>query len=162
MSKENSHLKSILETVGVVVGSFIFAMVVIVAATKKDSPEPTPKVVENTVVEERVAEADVKPVAEVNVAQATPEKTGDSGSISGEKIAQKNCALCHSSGMMNSPKIGDKEQWAPRIAQGKEMLVNNAIKGIGVMPAKGGNTSLSDAEVAAAVVWMANSSGGSL
>ena len=48
MSKENSHLKSILETVGVVVGSFIFAMVVIVAATKKDSPEPTPKVVENT------------------------------------------------------------------------------------------------------------------
>ena len=149
MSKENSHLKSILETVGVVVGSFIFAMVVIVAATKKDSPEPTPKVVENTVVEEKVAEA-------------TSEKTGDSGSISGEKIAQKNCALCHSSGMMNSPKIGDKEQWAPRIAQGKEMLVNNAIKGIGVMPAKGGNTSLSDAEVAAAVVWMANSSGGSL
>ena len=162
MSKENSHLKSILETVGVVVGSFIFAMIVIVAATKKDSPEPTPKVVQNTVVEEKVAEADVKPVAEVKVAQATPEKTGDSGSISGEKIAQKNCALCHSSGMMNSPKIGDKEQWAPRIAQGKEMLVNNAIKGIGVMPAKGGNTSLSDAEVAAAVVWMANSSGGSL
>ena len=56
MSKENSHLKSILETVGVVVGSFIFAMVVIVAATKKDSPEPTPKGVENTVIEERVAE----------------------------------------------------------------------------------------------------------
>jgi cytochrome c5 len=64
--------------------------------------------------------------------------------------------------MMNSPKIGDKEQWAPRIAQGKEMLVNNAIKGIRTMPAKGGNPSLSDAEVAAAVVWMANSSGGNL
>ncbi len=162
MSKENSQLKSILETVGVVVGSLIFAMVVIVAATKKDSPEPTPKVVENTVVEEKVAEADVKPVAEVKVAEAISDKTGDSGSISGEKIAQKNCALCHASGMMNSPIIGDKGQWAPRIAQGKEMLVNNAIKGIGVMPAKGGNTSLSDAEVAAAVVWMANSSGGSL
>ena len=154
--------KSVLETVGVVVGSFIFAIVVIVAATKKDSPEPTKNVVENTVVEEKVAEADVKPVAEVKVAEAATEKTGDSGSISGEQIAQKNCALCHSSGMMNSPKIGDKEQWAPRIAQGKEMLVNNAIKGIGVMPAKGGNTSLSDAEVAAAVVWMANSSGGKL
>ena len=162
MSKENSHLKSILETVGVVVGSLIFAIVVIVAATKKDSTEPTPKVVENTVLEEKASEANVKPVAEVKVAEAATEKTGDSGSISGEKIAQKNCALCHSSGMMNSPKIGDKEQWAPRIAQGKEMLVNNAIKGIGVMPAKGGNTSLSDAEVAAAVVWMANSSGGSI
>jgi cytochrome c5 len=137
-------------------------MVVIVAATKKDSPEPTKNVVENTVVEEKVAEADVKPVAEVKVAEAATEKAGDSGSISGEKIAQKNCALCHASGMMNSPKIGDKEQWAPRIAQGKEMLVNNAIMGIRTMPAKGGNPSLSDAEVAAAVIWMANSSGGNL
>ena len=162
MSKENSNLKSVLETVGVVVGSFIFAIVVIVAATKKDNPEPTKNVVENTVVEEKVAEADVKPVAEVKVAEAATEKVGDSGSISGEKIAQKNCALCHASGMMNSPKIGDKEQWAPRIAQGKKMLVNNAIMGIRTMPAKGGNPSLSDAEVAAAVVWMANSSGGNL
>jgi len=162
MSKENSNLKSVLETVGVVVGSFIFAIVVIVAATKKENPEPTKNVVENTVVEEKVAEADVKPVAEVKVAEAATEKAGDSGSISGEKIAQKNCALCHASGMMNSPKIGDKEQWAPRIAQGKEMLVNNAIMGIRTMPAKGGNPSLSDAEVAAAVVWMANSSGGNL
>ena len=162
MSKENSNLKSVLETVGVVIGSFIFAMVVIVAVTKKDSPEPAKNVVENTVVEEKVAEADVKPVAEVKVAEAATEKAGDSGSISGEKIAQKNCALCHASGMMNSPKIGDKEQWAPRIAQGKEMLVNNAIQGIRTMPAKGGNPSLSDAEVAAAVVWMANSSGGNL
>ena len=90
MSKENSHLKSMLETVGVVVGSFIFAIVVIVAATKKESPEPTTNVVENTVVEEKVAEADVKPVAEVKVAEAATEKAGDSGSISGEKIAQKN------------------------------------------------------------------------
>jgi len=162
MSKENSHLRSVLETVGVVVGSFIFAIVVIVAATKKENPEPTKNVVENTVVEENVAEADVKPVAEVKVAEAATEKAGDNGSISGEKIAQKNCALCHASGMMNSPKIGDKEQWAPRIAQGKEMLVNNAIMGIRTMPAKGGNPSLSDAEVAAAVVWMANSSGGNL
>jgi cytochrome c5 len=162
MSKENSNLRSVLETVGVVVGSFIFAIVVIVAATKKENPEPTKNVVENTVVEEKVAEADVKPVAEVKVAEAATEKAGDSGSISGEKIAQKNCALCHASGMMNSPKIGDKEQWAPRIAQGKEMLVNNAIMGIRTMPAKGGNPSLSDAEVAAAVVWMANSSGGNL
>jgi len=42
------------------------------------------------------------------------------------------------------------------------MLVNNAIKGIRTMPAKGGNPSLSDEEVAAAVIWMANQSGGNL
>ena len=37
MSKENSHLRSVIETVGVVVGSFIFAIVVIVAATKSQA-----------------------------------------------------------------------------------------------------------------------------
>ena len=89
-------------------------------------------------------------------------KAGDSGSILGEQIWEKNCALCHADGMMNSPKIGDKEQWAPRIDQGKEMLVKNAINGIRLMPPKGGSPSLSDEEVAAAVVWMANSSGGKL
>ena len=31
-----------------------------------------------------------------------------------------------------------------------------------MMPAKGGNAALSDEEVAAAVIWMANQSGGSL
>ena len=113
-------------------------------------------------VEEKVAEADVTPVAEVKVAEASTEKSGDSGTISGEKIAQKNCALCHAAGIMNSPKIGDKDQWTARIAQGKEMLVNNAINGIRTMPAKGGNPSLSDEEVAAAVIWMANESGGNL
>ena len=64
--------------------------------------------------------------------------------------------------MMNSPKIGDSAQWEPRIAQGKETLISHAINGIRTMPAKGGNASLSDEEVGAAVIWMANQSGGSL
>jgi cytochrome c5 len=70
--------------------------------------------------------------------------------------------MCHTTGLMGSPKIGDAEQWAPRIAQGKEMLINNAIKGIRMMPAKGGNSRLTDEEVAAAVISMANASGGKL
>ena len=74
---------------------------------------------------------------------------------------QANCAMCHASGLMNAPKIGDAGQWAPRIAQGKETLIHNAINGIRTMPAKGGNASLSDEEVAAAVIHMVNSAGGS-
>jgi cytochrome c5 len=63
---------------------------------------------------------------------------------------------------MGAPKIGDVGQWAPRIAQGKETLISNAIKGIRMMPAKGGNAKLTDEEVAAAVINMANASGGKL
>ncbi len=60
---------------------------------------------------------------------------------------------------MNAPKFGDKAQWEARIKQGYDTLVTHATKGIRAMPAKGGNPSLTDAEVAGAVKYMANASG---
>ena len=67
--------------------------------------------------------------------------------------------MCHATGLMNAPKFADKALWAPRIAQGYDMLVSHAVKGIRMMPAKGGNASLSDKEVAGAVKYMANEAG---
>jgi cytochrome c5 len=155
MSK-GTELRSVLETVGVVLGSLFGAIILIVLATTKYEPsEPT-----NTmVVETKPSTENIKPVAEVKVAKNS---SNTKSSISGEKITQANCAMCHASGLMNAPKIGDAGQWGPRIAQGKVMLVSNAINGIRTMPAKGGNASLTDEEVAAAVVYMANLSGGTL
>jgi cytochrome c5 len=49
---------------------------------------------------------------------------------------------------------GDMAAWAARIAQGRDKLVSNAIVGIGVMPPKGGQSQLSDEEVASAVDYM--------
>jgi cytochrome c5 len=58
------------------------------------------------------------------------------------------CKTCHATGLVGSPKLGDHTAWAPRIAQGKAMLYEHALKGyagkVGVMPAKGGRTDLSD------------------
>jgi cytochrome c5 len=62
---------------------------------------------------------------------------------------------------MNAPKIGDKAQWEPRIAQGYAMLVKHAVEGIRSMPAKGGNPDLTESEIAEAVAIMANKSGAS-
>ena len=155
MSKQ-SGIKSLLETVFVVVGTLVGAIIIITFATTKSKTvdEPT-KVVEKTQVEEKV-----QPVAQVKVADnAAPQ---ENAIISGEKISQVNCILCHGAGVMGAPKIGDATQWEARIAQGKEKLINHAIQGINMMPAKGGNAALSDEEVAAAVIWMANESGGSL
>ena len=153
---EKRKLKDILETIGVVVGSLVGGIVIITSATAKydfSQPEES-KVVENNTQE------DIKPVAQVVVVnEASP---GAENSISADAIIKANCAMCHTTGLMGSPKIGDAEQWAPRIAQGKEMLINNAIKGIRMMPAKGGNSRLTDEEVAAAVISMANASGGKL
>lgn len=101
-------------------------------------------------------EENIKPVATVELAAA-----GASAGVvkSGEEVVKGVCAMCHAAGLMNAPKIGDKGQWQPRIAQGYETLVKHAIEGIRSMPARGGNPSLTDGEVASAVAHMANASG---
>jgi cytochrome c5 len=63
--------------------------------------------------------------------------------------------MCHAAGLAGAPRTGDKAAWQPRIAQGKPTLYEHAIKGFRAMPAKGGNASLSDAEVKAAVDHLA-------
>lgn len=72
----------------------------------------------------------------------------------GVKIYQQACMMCHGGGVAGSPMTGDKAAWAVRIEQGRDKLVSNAIEGIGVMPPKGGQTQLSDEEVASAVDYM--------
>jgi cytochrome c5 len=76
----------------------------------------------------------------------------------GKTVYDKTCMVCHAAGVAGAPKFGDKALWAPRIAQGIDKLYENSIKGFkgktGVMPPKGGNMSLSDADMKAAVDYM--------
>jgi len=72
----------------------------------------------------------------------------------GEQIYRQACAFCHDKGVAGAPKTGDAAAWVPRLAQGMETLYAVAIRGKGAMPAKGGNPSLSDADVNAAVDYM--------
>jgi cytochrome c5 len=76
----------------------------------------------------------------------------------GKKVHDPACMACHATGVAGAPKTGDKSAWTPRIAQGSGVLYDHALKGFqgkaGVMPAKGGNTALSDDDVKAAVDYM--------
>lgn len=72
----------------------------------------------------------------------------------GEKTYNSACMACHASGVAGAPKTGDKAAWAPRIKAGKDKLYTTALKGKGAMPAKGGQMSLADADVKAAVDFM--------
>jgi cytochrome c5 len=72
----------------------------------------------------------------------------------GEKIYNENCVACHGEGIAGAPKLGDKAAWEEHIAEGMEHLVQTALKGEGAMPPRGGNPSLSDEEVRAAVAYM--------
>jgi cytochrome c5 len=72
---------------------------------------------------------------------------------SGEAAFNKVCTACHGAGINGAPKVGDKAAWAPRIAQGKDMLYKDAINGKGAMPAKGG-TNWPDATIRMTVDYM--------
>lgn len=76
----------------------------------------------------------------------------------GESTYKKVCALCHASGVAGAPIPGNKDDWAPRVAQGKDVLYKHSIEGYtgakGMMPARGGNPNLSDDDMKAAVDYM--------
>jgi cytochrome c5 len=72
------------------------------------------------------------------------------------------CFACHATGVAGAPKVGDKANWAPRIAQGMDVLKQHANQGFqgksGVMPAKGGRVDLADDVIGAAVEYMVSQS----
>ncbi len=72
----------------------------------------------------------------------------------GEKIVKGTCKVCHAQGINGAPIIGNQKMWGPRIAQGKEVLVQHAINGYGLMPAKGGNDTLSRNDIENAISYM--------
>lgn len=85
----------------------------------------------------------------------------------GQEVFEQSCKVCHAadSAIPFAPKLTNQEDWAPRIKQGEDTLIKHAIEGYtnpkgGMMPAKGGNTSLSDDDVKAAVQYMVKQSGG--
>lgn len=158
MAKQPKNLTdpTALQMVFIVLGALVALTIVSLGLVYflndlKDFTSEADKATDAAAVTERI-----EPVAEVEVAKA---ETAATGEINGEQIAKNSCAACHATGALNAPKIGDKAGWGPRIAQGYETLVKNAINGIRMMPARGGNPDLSDAEIAHAVAFMANSAG---
>ena len=76
----------------------------------------------------------------------------------GQQIYRQACAFCHDKGIAGAPKPGDAAAWSARLAQGMDALYNSALRGKGAMPAKGGSPSLTDADVQAAVDFIASQS----
>jgi cytochrome c5 len=107
----------------------------------------------------------IKPVGQVEVASAETQKepvkivaAASSPGRDGQQVYQVSCVACHDAGIAGAPKLGDKGQWAKRIAKGLDTLYASAVNGVqgsaGAMPAKGGNPALSNAEVKAAVDYI--------
>ena len=106
------------------------------------------------------AASSAKAAAPAAVASAAPAAApaAEPAKADGKKIYDTACVACHGMGIAGAPKFGDKAAWAPRIAQGANVLYDHALKGFqgkaGVMPPKGGAASVPDADIKAAVDFM--------
>jgi cytochrome c5 len=98
----------------------------------------------------------MQPVARVEFGAAA----APAGARKGEDIVKATCSACHQAGVANAPKIGDRASWGPHLKEGLQGMLATAIKGKGAMPPRGGDASLTDAELTRAIIFMANQSGG--
>jgi cytochrome c5 len=105
----------------------------------------------------------IKPVGQVQTggngaptggAVAAAATATNAGAVDGEAVYKQACFSCHAAGVAGAPKFGNAGDWAPRIAQGADVLHQHALQGIRAMPPKGGFMNLSDDQVKAAVDYM--------
>ena len=87
-----------------------------------------------------------------------PVLVGD-GLYKGRTVWLTNCQACHGDGTADAPRPSRYDEWVGRIAQQRQALYRHAIDGFigadyAIMPPRGGNDELTDAEVKAAVDYM--------
>jgi len=90
---------------------------------------------------------------------ATATGSPQPGAVDVAGTYQKTCAICHAAGVAGAPKFASKEDWAPRIAKGTDVLYESAINGLApAMPAKGMCFTCSDDDLKELVDYMVDSS----
>lgn len=162
MSNEQAHeehgslIKTPRQLAVIVVLAFILPVVIILLLVSYVTSGDKVGAGSDSMTEQSI-EKRIMPVAGFELVDANAPKVFKTG----EQVYQSTCTACHAAGVAGAPKVGDKAAWEPFIKTGFDAMLQVAIKGKGAMPAKGGNPALSDFEIARAVTYMANQSGGS-
>lgn len=171
VSKQDTHFFNVFSMVIgllIVIAIGIFALARVVASETQNKQVLEESQYLKTVEGHLQPSGKVAVAGQDNSALAIKPQAGASGQAgsaagpavpkSGADTFQQVCSACHGAGVAGAPKAGDKAAWGPRIAKGKEVLYDHALKGFqgsaGVMPAKGGRADLPDDVVKAAVDHM--------
>ncbi|HEX7340782.1 MAG TPA: c-type cytochrome [Rhodanobacteraceae bacterium] len=97
--------------------------------------------------------------AKAAAAKAAASQVAYGGTTDGKTIFHDLCTSCHTNPATGAPQLGNKAEWAPRIAEGIPTLIQHALHGYTGpdgrhMPAKGGNPALTEKQIAATVKWI--------
>ncbi|WP_019672602.1 c-type cytochrome [Psychrobacter lutiphocae] len=119
------------------------------AASETAEVEAAPEATTDTAEAETESEATMNNSAE----EAEAKEEAPLDAAAGAELYEKTCKVCHGTGLLSSPKLGDKVAWAPRIAKGKETLYEHSAKGFNQMPPQAAGE-ITEAQVHAAVDYM--------
>src|SRR5438876_820792 len=137
----SSFIKTPRQLIVVIVLSFVVPIVAIILLVQLVVSRPAAD--PNAMTDEAIAKR-LQPVGRVEFGAAG----AAAGSRTGEQVYKAVCTNCHQTGVA----------WAPHLVHGTAGLLQSALKGKGAMPPKGGNPSLSDDDVRAAVEFMVSQS----
>jgi cytochrome c5 len=153
--QHNALIKTPRQLITVVILAFVVPVIVIILLAVFVTGSKTGGAGSDAMTPEAISER-LRPVGVVALQQAV----GARALQSGEAVYQAACAACHTTGAAGSPRLGDTAAWSARLKQGFDTLVTHAVDGFKAMPAKGGNPDLDPVEVARAVAFIGNKSGG--
>jgi len=156
VSEEKSFLNSMSRVTAVLVGLVLGLSMVATVAVAEEMGSSDASIIE------RIKPLGLVATSAAEAKQASPiveeAPVVASGPMSAEQVFNSACMACHATGAAGAPKVGDAAAWAPRIAQGMDVLINHAINGFNAMPPRGGAAQLSDDEVKSAITYMVDSS----
>lgn len=77
---------------------------------------------------------------------------------SADDIVNKYCSVCHVTGLLGAPKVGDMADWQARADAkgGLDGILKTAISGVNAMPPKGTCSDCSDDELMIAIKSMSS------
>ena len=166
---KNHHDQHFFDTFLLIIG-ILAALAFVSYWIASDIAEATPGAYDRGgPVQEKVIDQRLAPVGDVQISGnsssqaqtvAASKPAASSARKTGKQIWEGTCSACHATGALGAPKIGNKADWGPRLTQGLKTLEQHALHGYKKMPAKGGNSALTDAEVIKALKYMVGQSGG--
>ncbi|MBE9561653.1 MAG: cytochrome c5 family protein [Proteobacteria bacterium] len=96
---------------------------------------------------------DIATPSQITKPSETVNMTGDA-KMSGKEVYDTSCSSCHRVGIAKAPIFGNKIDWESRITKPESALISSVINGFNIMPPRGGNNHLNDAEIKLAVQYM--------
>ena len=101
----------------------------------------------------RYGEEGAAALAEVQAATSEAAPAGDVV-VNGPEVYGGLCKTCHDAGVADAPIPGTEQMAARETERGLDGLVQNVLNGLNAMPPRGGNPTLTDEQIQAAVEFM--------